>query len=174
MQDLPIKNVKFCMAVYNWGPERTAKYEPVYQNRVKYAPRVKGTQPTPVKSEVANPWLPNVEESGVADSYKTVCTTVPWVKARGRQKVNFLYSSEVCSTNVVFRGWVEYENPFATLPSAIAGTTPPTCKAARSTQTAPNGTDTYNTVRDYGVRTYAPSHPPNHPHRKIHARPPLH
>ena len=150
VQDLPIKNAKFCMAVYNWGPNRTEeKYKPVWQNRMKYSPRIKGAQPTPTVAEVAAP-LPTLAQSGTANTYTTVCTIVPEIKAASHQKVNWLYSSNRCSTFVVFRTWVEFDNPFYVSPTATP-LAPTYCQAARNPPNPPAGTNTYNNVRDYGV-----------------------
>jgi hypothetical protein len=154
VQDLPIENVKVCNMMLSVSPDE-AKYEPEFEGRVKYAPRIKGSQPSfEINNNVSLPWT-NATASG--QGFKTVCVTVPYVKAKGIQKVYFLYSSDVCSTSIVWKGWVEFDNPFKTL---YPGTAPDKCLADQTT-TGPNK---YNVVRTYGVRTSIPlSFPPSLP-----------
>lgn len=138
VQDLPIENVKVCNMMFSITPNE-AKYEPEFEGRVKYAPRIKGSQPSfEINNNVSLPWT-NPDGSG--QGFKTVCVTVPYVKAKGIQKVYFQYSSDVCSTSIVWKGWVEYDNPF----NAIYPTSPDRCLASVNT-TGPN---TYNSVRTY-------------------------
>ncbi len=120
LQDTPIRNVEYCqvmLAAY----DSPAKLEattggdgeaPVFKNRVKYGPRIKGTQPAiTTKTLTGTDGYWDVAKYG--DGTKTAyCVTVPYMKPKGRQKVNLLWYTEPCLYNVVFAGWVEYQNPY--------------------------------------------------------------
>lgn len=161
VQDLPIEDVTFCNMLYNYTPGGL-EYSPLYQGRVRFSPRVKGPQPQAVVyPNVSTPYT-------MGDGFETVCVTVPYVKARGRQKVRFLYSSNICSTQVTFKGWVEFKNPFASLYPATA---PVTCKAAE-VNSAP---DTFNKVRTYGVSlslSYSSAAPSRFESARVPSQPP--
>jgi len=146
IQDLPIQNVKVCLMVFNWT-DGTPQNEPLFQNRVRISPRVRGSQPQAVFSP--NVSLPYAPVNSKGQGYKTYCVTVPWVKAAGSVKVNLLFSSNVCSKAIVWRGWVEYDNPFR----AIYSTSPANCTAVPSP--AANATSAINPVRVYGVSAAA-------------------
>ena len=139
IQDLPIQNLKVCLMVFNWTAPIPAN-EPIFQNRIRISPRVKGTQPQAVFSpNVSTPYAPLVNGQG----FKTYCVTVPWVKAAGSVKVNLLFSSNVCSKAIIWRGWAEFDNPFRT----IYPSSPAYCKSS----TSPSAPSTLNSVRIYGV-----------------------
>jgi len=72
IQDLPIQEVKVCLMVFNWT-DRTPENEPLFQNRVKISPRVKGTQPHAVFTpNVSTPYAPAGPNG---QGYKTYCVT---------------------------------------------------------------------------------------------------
>ncbi|GAB5037549.1 Hypothetical protein NocV09_08700080 [Nannochloropsis oceanica] len=142
VQDLPFENVKFCIMPYSNTPDDD-KYAPEFQNRVKYAPRIRGPQPLiELNSNVS---LPYVNATGSGQGFDTVCVTVPSVKAKGIQKVNFQYASDRCTTELVWKGWVEFDNPFYSL---YPTTAPQRCFANQN----PSGPDNFNPVETYGAQ----------------------
>lgn len=93
VQDTAIRNLQFCQALVTWDPRtgNPTKPAPQFKNRVRYSPRVKGTQPAITSSPITGQQYINTTTFPGLTQY---CVTVPYLKPKGRQKVSWGHFSQ--------------------------------------------------------------------------------